>query len=678
MNFQKRLGTILVGFLLIGFLAHPISILNAQTQKPEITLANWLGGDNKSLLVAGYTIDAPSNNKKPYLAIQNTEDHSTIDLSSNLGEQIGSITAILQGTYLATGGEDGTVALWKWNSDKQHPSLQFITKLGSYHVPIDSFAWDMSGSFIAILARNQEISIWNIYNNDFHQIDHITTLKTGQIIWDEYDYIYNSGRPYSSKLSLLNAAGITAYKTTSDGTFDGVSEHELLPSSQVGDSSTIAKDLLLKQIAIVSPSDHKIEVFDSITYAPVRTIPLVSSPTSLVWDTDIILKPFAYADDKAIRIVNSITGYELANYPIGKPGSAKVIGWSSDASLLAFLDADNIVQVVTTPDINYIWDVKWSPDGKWIATGGWHSTSDGTSVQALFSIRNSTDMSLVLDFSTKLRATTKTIFSIDWSPDGKYLLSGSEDGKINVWAINDPQHQFGDLVAEFGNFDHSVVDVAWSPDGKWIASSVYDKEISIWNATNNDYHLIDNSIQISKVNRILWSPDSKWLTRLHSGCASITRISSTGTVMSDFRHSFFPKCDYDTVVTVAAWNPQSTQIALTAAFTNKLYLYDVPTSAIVRTMDTTTPAYPIVWSPDGTKLTYGTDDSLVHVINADTYGELTTYVSGEYNNANLRLAWRPDSTALAFVSGENKPYPKIVSVPDTRSDISTPATTPPP
>ena len=69
------------------------------------------------------------------------------------------------------------------------------------------------------------------------------------------------------------------------------------------------------------------------------------------------------------------------------------------------------------------------------------------------------------------------ITSIDWSPDGSRLATGSGDGTVRVW------HPATETVIRT-NCGHKdgVLAVHWSRDGSRIASGSSDGTVRIWTA----------------------------------------------------------------------------------------------------------------------------------------------------------------------------------------------------
>ncbi len=66
-----------------------------------------------------------------------------------------------------------------------------------------------------------------------------------------------------------------------------------------------------------------------------------------------------------------------------------------------------------------------------------------------------------------------------WSPDGRYIASGSWDHTVQVWDA-----QTGVLLVTYHGQSDNVDALAWSPNSRYIASGSWDHTVQIWLATS--------------------------------------------------------------------------------------------------------------------------------------------------------------------------------------------------
>jgi WD40 repeat protein len=108
-----------------------------------------------------------------------------------------------------------------------------------------------------------------------------------------------------------------------------------------------------------------------------------------------------------------------------------------------------------------IWTVQFSPDGKRLAT----ASSDGT--VKIWDVANR-KLERELTYDTWLRP-------LDFSPDGTRLVVGVGDGQIRVWDTTEWKE-----LASLKGHNSFTFHLEFSPDGQQIASAGDDGTIRLW------------------------------------------------------------------------------------------------------------------------------------------------------------------------------------------------------
>ena len=78
--------------------------------------------------------------------------------------------------------------------------------------------------------------------------------------------------------------------------------------------------------------------------------------------------------------------------------------------------------------------------------------------------------------------TTDCVYTVSFSPDGKYIASGSWDKTVKIWEVQTPK-----CITTLQGHSWNVYSVSFSPDGKYIASGSSDKTVRIYVNINENW-----------------------------------------------------------------------------------------------------------------------------------------------------------------------------------------------
>jgi serine/threonine protein kinase/Tol biopolymer transport system component len=241
------------------------------------------------------------------------------------------------------------------------------------------------------------------------------------------------------------------------------------------------------------------------------------------------------------------------------------------------------------------------------------------------------------------RGHTDAVYGVDWSPDGKQIVSGGRDGLAKLW----DSATGADLLIYRGHAPLYVNAVAWSPKGTLIASAGSDATVQIWNAKTGKVSMTYRG-HTDYVATLAWSPDA---TRIVSAGGDPTRNGdhtvhiwevSTGRPLLIYT-------GHIQEVHAVAWSPDGTRIASASADTT-VQVWNVRDGAPIFTYPNHhEEVWGVAWSPDGTRLVSGGHDGTVQVW-SPVQGSVIT-VNPHHADWVNAVAWSPDGRFIASGSG---------------------------
>ena len=109
-----------------------------------------------------------------------------------------------------------------------------------------------------------------------------------------------------------------------------------------------------------------------------------------------------------------------------------------------------------------------------------------------------------------LEAHENSVFSLAWSPDGQYLLSGGRDALLNVWQLEGSVDVYAfQLISAQAAHLFTINAISFRGDGQYFATASRDKTVKIWNAVSFELLKVLETIRdkghLNSVNDLRWT-----------------------------------------------------------------------------------------------------------------------------------------------------------------------------
>ncbi len=292
-----------------------------------------------------------------------------------------------------------------------------------------------------------------------------------------------------------------------------------------------------------------------------------------------------------------------------------------------------------------------------------------------------------------LRGHARRVLTVAWSPDGRQLASGGDDGAVRVWGA-----LAGSEARLLEGHTRAVRSVAWSPDGARLASGSEDGTIRIWDAGGAVSIRGRGTLLMGRIARgtaevgdevvIIGFQDEVLETVITALAISQQAVSQVvagdeagilvrGIDVNDVQPgmvlaqpgSFTSHDEALRALEVAG----ATREAATEPF---LMLIEGTSEPIVLNAGADV-VHSVAWSPDGARLASGHGDGSVRVWNAAD-GSLLRTLEGHTDVVNS-VAWSPDGARLASGGDDGAAFvwdmtggdePKTVKLPQGVSSVA--------
>ncbi|MEW6498771.1 MAG: AAA-like domain-containing protein, partial [Cyanobacteriota bacterium] len=136
-----------------------------------------------------------------------------------------------------------------------------------------------------------------------------------------------------------------------------------------------------------------------------------------------------------------------------------------------------------------VWSVSFSPNGKYIATGSDDGSArlwdkEGHQIAAFEGHQGG-------------------VWSVSFSPNGEYVATGSDDGSARLWDIE------GHQIAAFEGHQRRVWSVSFSPNGEYIVTGSSDRTARLWDKEGNQIATFEG--HQGRVLSVSFSPNGEYI-----------------------------------------------------------------------------------------------------------------------------------------------------------------------
>ena len=227
----------------------------------------------------------------------------------------------------------------------------------------------------------------------------------------------------------------------------------------------------------------------------------------------------------------------------------------------------------------------------------------------------------------------RILWSVAFSPDGKFVVSGSGDRTARVW-----EAATGKEIARITH-DRIVRSVAFSPNGTYVVSGSDDGSARVWEASTGNE--IARMTHDGNVNAVVFSPDGRYVVSGSDDGTARVWEASTGKEIALMTH--------DGTVNTVAWSPDG-QYVISGSSDSSIKVWDAATSQEIAHMSHDGKVNFIAISPNGKYIVSGSDDFTARVWELATGNEIART---SYDDIVNSVAFSPDSRFVVSGSGDH-------------------------
>ena len=562
-----------------------------------------------------------------------------------------SVSWTSDGQTLATGGEDGSVKLWKRDGS-------LINKILTHQGSVRSVSWTSDGQILTTGGQDGLIKLWKPDGSLIKEIP-ADQGSVRSVSWTSDGQILATGGEDGS-VKLWKPDGSPIKKIPTD-------QGSVWSMSWTSDGQTLAtggKDSFIKLWKRDGSLMKKIPTYQD-------------SVMDLSWTKDGQTLAVG-GDDGSVKLWKP--DGSLIKEISTDQGSVWSVSWTSDGQILATGGYDgsvklwqrngSLIKKIPTYQ-SHIRSMSWAKDGQTLATGGDDGSAklwqrDGSMIKTILTHQGSvwsvswTSDGQVLamsgkDGSVKLwqrdGSTIKTIptyqshvWSVSWASDGQTLATGGKDGSVKLWKRD------GSLIKEIPTHQGSVRSVSWTNDGQTLATGGEDGSIKLWKRDGSLIKTIPT--HQGSVRSMSWTNDGQTLaTGGYDGSAKLWKRD--GSLIKEIP-------THQGIVRSVSWTNDGQTLA-TGGYDSSVKLWQRDGSMITAIQTNQGSVWSVSWTGDGKIIATGGDDGSLKLWNHD--GSPIMEIST--NQGSVRsVSWTSDELTHTLAMGGGDGSVKLWQIDD--------------